>query len=95
MTSILQILLLLLDVAQFVVLAHIILSWLINFGVLNPRQQFVGQLWQALNRLLQPIYDQVRRIIPQTGTLDFAPLVVLLGIYAARIVVMNNAAAFY
>jgi hypothetical protein len=42
MTSILQILLLILDIAQFVIIAHIIMSWLINFQVLNLRQPLVA-----------------------------------------------------
>lgn len=94
MTSLMQILLLVLNVAQFIVLAHVILSWLINFQVLNPRQPMVGQLWYGLNRLLDPVYDRVRRVLPAMGGLDFAPLLVLLGIYAAKIVVMNNLYAF-
>ena len=52
MTSILQILLMLLGVAQFIMLAHLIMSWLINFQVLNLRQPLVAQLWYGLNRLL-------------------------------------------
>ena len=94
MTSLMQILLLVLNVAQFIVLAHVILSWLINFQVLNPRQPMVGQLWFGLNRLLDPVYDRVRRVLPAMGGLDFAPLLVLLGIYAAKIVVVNNLYAF-
>ena len=94
MTSLMQILLLVLNVAQFIVLAHVILSWLINFQVLNPRQPMVGQLWYGLNRLLDPVYDRVRRVLPAMGGLDFAPLLVLLGIYAAKIVVVNNLYTF-
>ncbi|MCB5411040.1 YggT family protein [Pseudogemmobacter faecipullorum] len=95
MTSLFQILMLILDVAQFIVLAHVILSWLINFQVLNIRQPLVAQIWYGLNRLLEPVYDRVRRILPQMGGLDLAPLAVLLAIYALRIVLTNNAAAFY
>lgn len=95
MTSLLQILLLILDVAQFIIIAHIIMSWLINFQVLNLRQQLVAQIWYGLNRLLEPVYGRVRAILPQMGGLDLAPLVVLLGVYALRIVLINNAAAFY
>lgn len=94
MTSILQILLLLLDVVQWVILAHIIMSWLINFQVLNLRQPLVAQIWDALNRLLEPIYGRVRSVLPNLGGVDLAPLVVLLAVYALRIVLVNNAAAF-
>lgn len=94
MTSILQILLMLLDIAQFVIIAHIIMSWLINFQVLNLRQPLVAQIWAALNRLLDPIYSRVRAFLPNLGGIDLAPLVVLLGIFALRIVLINNASAF-
>jgi YggT family protein len=94
MTSILQILLLILDIAQFVIIAHIIMSWLINFQVLNLRQPLVAQLWNGLNRLLEPIYGRVRSFLPNLGGLDLAPLIVLLAVYAARIVLMNNASVF-
>ena len=95
MTSLLQILLLLLDIVWFFIIAHVIMSWLINFQVLNMHQQLVGQIWYALNRLLEPIYQPIRRIIPPMSGIDLAPLVALVGVYAIRIILMNNAAAFY
>ena len=95
MTSLLQILLLILNLVYFVVIAHIIMSWLINFQVLNLRQPLVNQIWDGLNRLLDPIYSRVRRVLPNTGSLDLAPLLVLLAIYAIRVVIMNNAMMFY
>lgn len=91
MTSLYQILMLILDVAQFIVLAHVIVSWLIGFQVLNPHQPLVGQIWTGLNRLLEPLYAPLRRIIPTTGGLDFTPVIALLIIYALRILVRNNA----
>lgn len=94
MTSLLQILLLILDVVQFIIIAHIIMSWLINFQVLNLRQPIVAQIWDGLNRLLEPIYSRVRSILPRLSGIDLAPLIVLLAIYAIRIVLMNNASLF-
>lgn len=67
-----------LGVVYMVMIIHIIMSWLINFQVLNLRQPLVGQIWDGLNRLLQPLYDRIRRFLPDTGTLDLAPLVALL-----------------
>jgi YggT family protein len=95
MTSLFQILMLIFDIAWFVMIAHIVMSWLINFQVLNLRQPMVAQLWTGLNRLLQPVYEPIRRILPPMGGLDLAPLVALIGLYAIRIVLINNAAAFY
>lgn len=88
--SILQILQLLLDVAFFIMIVHIILSWLISFQVLNLRQPLVAGIWDGLNRLLEPVYAPVRRMLPNTGMLDLAPLVVFLGIIILRDIVLAN-----
>lgn len=95
MQSLFQILMLILDILWFFIIAHVIMSWLINFQVLNLRQQFVAQVWYGLNRLLEPIYGRVRQVLPAMSGIDLAPLVVLVAVYALRIVLMNNAAAFY
>jgi YggT family protein len=90
MTSLLQILLMVLDVAKWIILAHIIMSWLINFQVLNLRQPMVAQIWRGLNQLLDPIYRKLRSFLPNTAGIDLAPLIALLALYALRIVIFNN-----
>jgi YggT family protein len=95
MTSIFQIALLILDIAKWFVLAHIIMSWLIQFQVLNTRQSFVASVWNGLNRMLEPAYGPIRRMLPNLGGVDLAPLLVLVAIYALRIVLINNIGLFY
>ena len=85
MLTIIQILLLLIGVVRFFVLAHFIMSWLIRFEVLNVRQEFVGQVWYTLQRILEPIYSRVRRVLPDLGGIDLSPIVVLLGLEILRI----------
>jgi YggT family protein len=94
MGSIILILLMVVQVAWYIVIAHVVMSWLINFQVLNLRQPIVAQIWYGLNRLLDPVYTRVRSFLPDMGGLDLAPLVVLLGLMALRIVLMRNGAAF-
>ena len=95
MLSLIQILLLILDIVWFIILAQVIMSWLINFQVLNLHQQLVAQIWYGLNRILEPVYGPIRRILPNMGGLDLTPLVVLIGVYALRIILINNAVYFY
>jgi YggT family protein len=95
MQSLYQIIMLILDVAWFIMIAHIIMSWLINFQVLNMRQPIVAQIWYGLNRLLEPIYAPIRRMLPPMGGLDLAPLVAFIGLIAIRIVLQNNAGFFF
>ncbi|MEO9648407.1 MAG: YggT family protein [Roseobacter sp.] len=94
MQSLFQILMLLLNVVWFFILAHVIMSWLINFQVLNTQQPLVAQIWYGLNRLLDPIYSRVRNFLPAMGGMDLAPLAVLLVVAILRIILTNNYALF-
>ncbi len=95
MLSLFQILLMLLSIAKFIIIVQIVMSWLINFEVLNLRQPLVAHIWQGLTRITEPVYAPIRNVLPQTGGIDFAPLVVFLGILAAEIVLRNNISFFY
>ena len=84
MNAIFGIIDMLLGVLFFIMIVHIIFSWLITFQVLNLRQPVVYQIWDGLNRLLEPLYAPIRRMLPNTGGLDLAPLVVFLIVIALR-----------
>lgn len=94
MLTIIQAILLILSVFRFFVIAHLIMSWLIRFDVLNVRQEFVGQVWYALQRILEPVYGRVRRFMPDLGGIDITPIVILVAIEIIRIFLYNNLAAF-
>ena len=94
MTSIFQIILMLIGIARFLILIYFIMSWLVAFNVLNTRQQFVAQVWYGLNRLMQPVFEPIRRVLPPMGGIDFSPIVVLIGLEILRIVVTNNMYSF-
>lgn len=94
MTTLYQALMLILNVVWWIMIAHIIMSWLINFQVLNLRQPLVAQLWDGLSRLLEPLYRPIRSILPDTGGLDLAPLVVFIGIIVLQRALANNAGFF-
>ncbi len=94
MTSLFQILSAALDILWFIIIAHIVMSWLVNFQVLNIRQPLVGQIWYGLNRILEPIYSRIRKFLPPMGGLDLAPMVLIFGIFALRVILANNIGAF-
>ena len=61
MVSLFQALMIILNVIWFIMIAHIIMSWLLNFQVLNIRQPMVAQIWYGLTRLLEPVHDDQRK----------------------------------
>jgi YggT family protein len=95
MVSLFQALTLILNVVWFIMIAHIVMSWLISFNVLNTRQPMIAQVWYGLNRVLEPVYAPIRRFLPQTPGLDFAPLVAFIGLIIVQRILINNAGFFY
>lgn len=83
-----------LQIAYYIIIAHLIMSWLIQFQVLNLRQPFVAKVWFGLNRLLEPIYGPIRRALPDMGGIDLSPMVVLIGLIAIREVLARNVGLF-
>ncbi|WP_174284956.1 YggT family protein [Sphingomonas bacterium] len=78
MILLLQILQILLDVVWWVIVVQAILSWLIAFNVINTSNEGVRTIWNALQRMTDPLYRPIRRVLPDFGALDLSPLVVLI-----------------
>lgn len=70
----------LLDVVWWIIVLQIILSWLLVFNVLNTHSQGVRAFVGWLDRLTEPLYRPLRKILPDFGGIDFAPLIVLIAI---------------
>ncbi len=68
----------LLNVLWWVIIVQAILSWLVAFNVINTHNDFIRQLLTALDRMTEPLYRPIRRILPDFGGLDFSPVVVLI-----------------
>jgi YggT family protein len=95
MGSLVIILLYIIEIVWWIVIAHVVMSWLVGFNVLNRHQPLVNSIWTGLNRLLEPIYGPIRRVLPEMGGLDLSPLVLLVILYAIRVVLQRNAAVFF
>jgi len=79
------VLLYVLELYKWVVVAAVIASWLVNFGVINMRNQFARMIVSALYALTEPVFRRIRRVIPPFGGLDLSPLFVWIAIYFLQI----------
>jgi YggT family protein len=82
---------LLLRVLTYIIIAQAILSWLVAFNVINTYNDFVRSFLNALDRITEPLYRPIRRVLPDFGGIDFSPLVVLLLIYVLRMLLAGLA----
>ncbi len=80
----------LLNLYTWVVIISVVFSWLIAFNVINPYNQFVRSVWQALNAVTEPLLRPIRRYMPDLGGIDLSPIVLLLGIFFIRSVVIRG-----
>ncbi len=78
------------DIVFFIVIAHVILSWLVAFEVVNTRQPIVSQIGRTLYQLTEPMLRPIRKVLPDMGGIDLSPIVLLFGIWALQIVVNRN-----
>ena len=76
-----SLLLLLLDLYWWIVIAAVVMSWLIAFNVVNLHNNIVRSLVRLLDVLTEPVFRQVRRIIPVFSGIDISPLFVLIAIW--------------
>ncbi len=68
----------LIDLYTWVVIIAVVVSWLVAFGVINTFNHFARSVVQVLDALTDPVFRQVRRVIPPIGGLDLSPLIVLI-----------------
>lgn len=89
--ALIQILSLLINVIVTVVIVQFVLSLLIAFNVVSLSNQFVAALYTALNGILDPMLRPIRRILPDTGMIDFSPIVLILGLQALVFIIAGIA----
>jgi len=81
--AILQILDMVISTANMLLIIWFIIGLLFAFNVVSPRNQFAGAVHDALSRLFEPALRPIRRLMPDTGAIDFSPMVfmmILIGI---------------
>ncbi len=81
MNSILGLLIQIINLFQLILIVYIIGTWLVNFNIINTGNRFVFSIMETLYRLCEPSLNFVRRYIPFFGSLDLSPIVVYLGLW--------------
>ena len=84
MQSIIVILDIVLNLLIWILIIQAVLSWLMVFNVVNPRNQVVGMIWRFTHAITEPLLKPIRRVIKPFNGLDLTPLVLILVIYLLR-----------
>ena len=81
MNSLLGLIIQIINLYQFLLLVYIIATWLVNFNIINVSNKFVYSMMEVLYRLCEPSLNIVRRYIPNFGIIDISPVIVYLGLW--------------
>ena len=76
----------------YIVIAVVIVSWLMAFGVINAYNPMVRSIWQGLNAVTEPLLAPIRNALPNMGGIDISPVILLLACYFVQSVVLPNIA---
>ncbi len=81
MIAIFYLVLQVLKLYSYVVIINVIVSWLISFNILNTQNRFVYSILELSYRLTDPLLNRIRRFLPNLGSLDISPIILLLLIW--------------
>ena len=82
----------LLTLYVYILIAAAVLSWLVAFNVVNPRNQFVAMIGEFLYRITEPVLRPIRNRLPSLGGIDISPVIVILIIFFIQSVILPNIA---
>ena len=80
---------LLVQIFVMLIIIQFVIGLLFAFNVVNTSNQFLMQVYDSINRLLDPVLRPIRNIMPQTGALDLSPLVLIVGAQIVLIILRS------
>ncbi|MCL9982372.1 MAG: YggT family protein [Erythrobacter sp.] len=89
-----DILVMLTNVLVMLIIVQFVIGLLFAFNVVSPSNEFLRQVYDSINRLLEPVLRPIRNIMPNTGAIDFSPLVLILGLQILTRVLIGVAGAY-
>ena len=89
MIAIFYLVLQILKLYSYIVIANVIISWLVAFNVLNTQNRFVYSILEFTYKLTDPLLNYIRRFLPNLGSIDISPVILILLIYFVRDLITN------
>ena len=90
MRALFEVIYLALDFYIWIIIASAVFSWLYAFNVVNMRNQFVGMIGNFLHQMTEPALRPIRRIMPNLGSIDISPIILIFGIFFLQRIIAYN-----
>lgn len=73
-----------LQLYSWIVIISVVMSWLVQFGVINTHNRAVYMIGSSVNQMVEPALRLIRRYVPLFGNVDVSPIILLFAIYIAQ-----------
>ena len=90
MRALFEVIYLALDFYIWIIIASAVFSWLYAFNVVNMNNRFVGMIGSFLHQMTEPALRPIRRIMPNLGTIDISPIILIFGIFFLQRIIAYN-----
>ena len=90
MRAFFEVIYLALDFYIWIIIASAVFSWLYAFNVVNMNNRFVGMIGSFLHQMTEPALRPIRRIMPNLGTIDISPIILIFGIFFLQRIIAYN-----
>lgn len=90
--ALIQIISLLASVFTTIVIVSFVMGILISFNVISLSNQYVEAIYSSVNALIDPVTRPIRKFMPDTGMIDFSPMVLIIGLHILQIILSSIAA---
>jgi len=79
---------------MWAIIISIVMSWLVQFNIINSRSPFVYMIGNFLNKITEPVLGRIRRFMPDLGGIDLSPIIAILGlVFLERLLLLDIAPA--
>ena len=68
----------------WILIINAVISWLVAFNVLNTSNRFIYSLLDVSYKLTDPPLNFIRKYLPNLGSVDISPIVLILGLMFLR-----------
>jgi YggT family protein len=69
---------------MWALIISVVLSWLVQFNVINTSNRFVYTIGDFLYRITEPVLGRIRLVLPAIGGIDLSPMILILALVFLR-----------
>ncbi len=80
MSSLLYLIVQIIDLYKFILIIYVIATWLVAFNIINTTNRLVYAILDSLYKICEPSIRIIKRYVPSFGNIDISPIIVFIAL---------------